>query len=363
MLSHPKTNRSLVQQVRAESARLVLFFLLTAVFTAIALAQDAPPPPPPPPPPPSQSGPAGQPQGYPQGQPQDYPQGQPPGYPQGQPQGYPQGQPQGYPPGQPQGYPQGQPQGPPPMLAPQQLDPLVSRIALYPDPLLAQILTGATFPEEIPDAANWADEHSGLRADALANAITGDNLPWDPSVLALLPFPSVLDMMAQDPGWTQSLGNAVLVQRPDVMDAVQRMRQQAYNFGYLRPTPYNNVINSGGYVQIVPVNPAYIYPPIYNPAIVFVAPRPGFVITAGIHFGPSVVIGPAFVPFGWYGAGIGWGAHAILVGGAPWGRTWANRGYYAHPYTGAYRPRPGPRVENHPAERRPPPAEHHPYNH
>jgi Protein of unknown function (DUF3300) len=315
MLSQLKGDRSLAQRVRvrAQATWFFLFFLLAAFFTTTARAQYTPPPPPPPP---DQSAPAGMPPGP----------------------------------------PPGQPQGPPPMLAPQQLDQLVSRIALYPDPLLAQILTGATFPEDIPNAANWADEHSALNGNALANAITGDNLPWDPSVLALLPFPSVLDMMAQDPGWTQALGNAVLVQRPDVMDAVQRMRQQSYNYGYLRPTPYDNVINSGGYVQIVPVNPAYLYPPMYNPAVVFVAPRPGFVVTAGIRFGPSVFVGPAFAPFGWVGVGIGWNTHALLIGGAPWGRTWANRAVYVHPYANAYRPRPGPRVEGHPAAaRRPPP--------
>ena len=122
---------------------------------------------------------------------------------------------------------------------------LVSRIALYPDPLLAQILTAATFSPEIPDAANWSNQHAGLTGDGLANAIRQDNLPWDPSVLALLPFPQVLQMMVQDPGWT-SVGGCVLAQRPDVMDAVQRMRQQAYSYGYLRPNPYNNVVNAGG---------------------------------------------------------------------------------------------------------------------
>jgi hypothetical protein len=223
----------------------------------------------------------------------------------------------------------------------------VGGIALYPDPLLAQILTASTFPEEIPDAANWANEHGALQGQALANAITADNLPWDPSVLALLPFPSVLNMMAQDPAWTQSLGDAVLVQRPDVMDAVQRLRQQSYNYGYLRPTPYDDVVNADGYIQIVPVNPAYLYVPLYNPAIVFAAPRAGLVVSAGIHFGPSVVIGPAFAPFGWVGVGIGWRTHALLIGGAPWGRTWGNRRFYTAPYARAYRPGPGPRIGDH----------------
>ena len=246
------------------------------------------------------------------------------------------------------------------MLAPQQLDPLVSRIALYPDPLLAQVLTASTFSPEIPDAANWSNQHAGLNGDALASAIQQDNLPWDPSVLALLPFPQVLQMMAQDPGWTQALGDAVLVQRPDVMDAVQIMRQQAYNYGYLRPTPYDNVVNTGGYVEIQPVNPAFLYVPVYSPAVVFAAPRPGIVVGLSIHFAPSVFIGPAFVPYGWSRPGFAWGTHAIIIGGAPWGRTWVNRTAYVHPYANAYRPAPGPRVEDHRAA-----AYHHPdeYHH
>src|ERR1700729_2663612 len=87
---------------------------------------------------------------------------------------------------------------PPPSFSPDQLDKLVSRIALYPDPLLAQLLAAATYSDQIPDAAKWADEHHYLTGDDLAKAITGDQLSYDPSVQALLPFPSVLDTMASD---------------------------------------------------------------------------------------------------------------------------------------------------------------------
>jgi hypothetical protein len=131
------------------------------------------------------------------------------------------------------------------------------------------------------------------------------------------------------------------------MDAVQRMRQQAYSYGYLRPGPYDNVVNSGGYIEIAPINPAYLYVPIYSPAVVFAPPRPGIVVGLSIHFAPSIFIGPAFVPFGWARPGFAWGTHAIIIGGAPWGRTWANRAAYVHPYANAYRPGPGPRVEDH----------------
>jgi hypothetical protein len=246
-----------------------------------------------------------------------------------------------------------QPQQPdqpaPPPLPPQQLDQLVQRIALYPDPLLAQILTASTFPDQIPDAATWAQQHGNLTGDALAQAIQADNLPWDPSVLALLPFPSVLDTMARDPQWTGTLGNAVLSQRSDVMDAVQRQRHAAHDYGYLASNPYDNVADNGGYLEIQPVNPAYYYVPVYSPAVVFYAPRPGFVVGGAIRFGPTVVIGPSFGVFGWGGAGFGWGGHTILIDHRPWGRTFYNRGVYAHPYAHPYVRPVGPRVEHHEA--------------
>jgi hypothetical protein len=289
------------------------------------------------------------PQGYPPQQ-QGYPQqGYPPqqqGYPTQQQQGYPppQGYPQqqGYPP--PQGYPQ---QQQPPMLGPQQLDQLVERIALYPDPLLAQVLTGSTFWNEIPDAATWADQHAYLHADELSRAMYEDNLQFDPSVLALIPFPTVLDMMARDPGWTQALGNAVLSQRGDVMDAAQRMRQKAVDNGYLQTNAQDRVVLGGpGDIEIVPVNPGYVYVPYYNPGVVFVAPRPGFFAGVGITFGPGIFVG-AFAPFGWAGPAFGWRTHDIFIDHRAWGRTWANRGTYVHSYAVPVARPSGVRVERH----------------
>src|ERR1019366_2809721 len=145
------------------------------------------------------------------------------------------------------GYPPQAP--PPPMYRPDELDRIVSRIALYPDPLLSQTLAAATFPEQIPDAARWADQHHYITGEALARTINDDRLPWDPSVQALLPFPRVLDMMASDPGWTSQLGNAFLSQQPQVMDAVQRMRRRARDYGYLRTGP-QVVVSNGPYIEI-----------------------------------------------------------------------------------------------------------------
>ena len=212
----------------------------------------------------------------------------------------------------------------PPSYPPPELDRLVSRIALYPDPLLSQILAAATFTDQIPDAARWADEHHYLRGDALANAISGDRLPWDPSVQALLPFPSFSDMMASDMGWTSELGNAFLAQQPEVMDAVQRERHRAYDYGYLRTNP-QVIVRSGPYIEILPTNPDFIYVPYYDPAVVFYAPRPGFFSGGAISFRFGVGIGAAFRPWGWGLNRFAWGNHAVIINDRPWGRTWVNR--------------------------------------
>jgi hypothetical protein len=225
---------------------------------------------------------------------------------------------------------------------PRQLDGLVSRIALYPDPLLAQVLTASTFPDQIPDAARWADQHAYIHGDDLSRAIAEDNLPWDPSILGLLAFPSVLDMMARDPGWTSQLGNAVLSQRADVMDAVQRMRQQAQRYGYLRSGPQYNVVYDGPLVEIVPVNPAFVYVPVYNPAIVFAAPRPGLFVGGAITFGVGIGLGVAFARTYWAGPRFDWRAHNVIINRTVWNRTVVNRNTYVHEYAA---PRPRPNVE------------------
>src|ERR1700679_3533451 len=228
MRIQPRNQKETIQkQIRSTAAIGAALAFALAAFTPFAWGQ--------PPPPPQQ-------QQYPQ---QQYPQQQ---YPQ-------QSNPQ-------QPYPSQQPY-PPPSYPPQELDRLVGRVALYPDPLLSQIFAAATFPDQIPDAAGWADQHHYLTGDALAAAIFSDHLPWDPSVQSLRPFPSVLDMMASDMGWTEELGNAFLAQQPDVMDAVQRLRHQAWNYGYLRTNP-QIIVNNGPYIEILPANPAFIVLPFYN---------------------------------------------------------------------------------------------------
>jgi Protein of unknown function (DUF3300) len=220
----------------------------------------------------------------------------------------------------------------PPYYPPDQLENLVSRIALYPDPLLAQVLAAATFPDQIPEAARWADQHHYLTGDALAASIAQDQLPWDPSVQALLPFPATLDMMASNMAWTTDLGNAFLAEQQQVMDAVQRMRQRALDFGYLRGN--GQVIVTGGpYISIMPVNPGFIYVPYYDPFVVFARPRPGFVVGGAISFGYGVAIGPAFRPWGWGGNRMAWDRRTVIINNNTWNRTWVNRNTYVQPYS------------------------------
>jgi hypothetical protein len=219
----------------------------------------------------------------------------------------------------------------PPSYSPEQLDHLVSRIALHPDPLLAQILAAATFPDQIPDAAKWADQHHYLAGNELAQAISNDQLPWDPSVQALLPFPTVLEQMANDMNWTTDIGNAFLAQQQDVMDAVQRMRQKARDFGYLRTGP-EIVVSGGPYITILPARPDYLVVPYYDPLVVYARPRAGFFIGAGISFRFGVNLGVAFRPWGWGYNRIAWDRRTVFINNAPWGRTWVNRREYVHPY-------------------------------
>jgi hypothetical protein len=233
-----------------------------------------------------------------------------------------------------------------PSFTSEQLDNIISRIALYPDPLLAQILTASTFPDQIPEAAEWADEHHYLTGAELARAIEADQLWWDPSVQALLPFPSVLDTMASDMDWTNDLGNAVLADRAAVMDAVQRARRKAKEYGYLRSNEYITV-RDGPFIEIEPANPDFLVVPAYDPWVVFAPPPPGFYVGGAIGFGFGVTLGTWFRPWGWGACRIGWGEHAIFVNNVRWERGWRNRGVYVHGYPGLHRYVLANRLERH----------------
>src|SRR6187399_973065 len=113
-----------------------------------------------------------------------------------------------------------------------QLDSLVAPIALYPDAMLAQTLAASTYPLEVMQLDQWMDKNKNLKDKALVDAVAKQ--PWDPSVQSMAAFPDVVKRLADDIGWTLQLGNAVLAQESDVMDAVQRMRKKAVDKGTLK---------------------------------------------------------------------------------------------------------------------------------
>jgi hypothetical protein len=226
------------------------------------------------------------------------------------------------------------PQLPPPgqTLSPQQLENLVAPIALYPDPLLSQILVAATYPLEVVQAYQWMQRNPGVTGATLIQVAQQQN--WDPSIQALVVFPDVMKRLNDDVTWTTNLGNAFLAQQAEVMDAVQRLRQQAQQAGKLASSPQEVVTtaNQGGapVIEIEPADPAVMYVPFYDPdwfwgpplyypyPLWFWPPRP----VGGLffNFGPGIGVG-AFFGRGWGGWGgwgwhFGWGAHTVIVNNA-----------------------------------------------
>ncbi len=169
------------------------------------------------------------------------------------------------------------PQANTPLLSPQQLDNLVAPIALYPDPLVTQVLVASTYPLEIVEAQQWLQKNKSLTGTSLMSAAQQQN--WDASVQALVAFPDVLAKLNQDVGWTNALGNAFLAQQADVMRAVQRMRASAMGNGKLSSTPQQAVTtqteNGQPAIIIQPTDPQVIYVPVYDPGYVWGPPAWG----------------------------------------------------------------------------------------
>jgi len=215
-------------------------------------------------------------------------------------------------------------------LTAQQLDNLVAPLALYPDPLLSQVLVAATYPLEVVEANQWLQDNRSLTGTALMDAAKQQN--WDPSVQALVAFPDVLARLNQDVRWTTDLGNAFLGQQKDVMAAVQRLRARAQANGKLKSTPQETVStetqDGQSAITIQPADPQVIYVPTYDPAYIWGPPAwgyypPLYYPTYGFGFGFGIPIGGFF--FGWPGWG-GWG----------WGCNWwggglfVNVGFFGH---------------------------------
>src|SRR6185369_4238677 len=205
-------------------------------------------------------------------------------------------------------------------IPPEQLDSLVAPIALYPDPMLAQVLAASTYPLEIIQLQQWLENNKSLKDKALADAVGKQS--WDPSVQALAALPEVVKRLANDIQWTTDLGNAFLAQQSDVMDAVQRMRKKAQDKGNLKTTEQQKVetkvIENKSVIVVEQASPQVVYVPSYDPVVVYGAPvypyppiyyPSAWYYPAGmaISFGVGVMMG-AFWSGGW-GWGCGWGGN------------------------------------------------------
>jgi hypothetical protein len=198
-----------------------------------------------------------------------------------------------------------------------ELDQMVGPIALYPDPLIAEILTASTFPSQIVEADRYVSQGGD------PNQV--DQQPWDASVQGLVHYPAVLKWLDDNIAWTTQLGQAFQSQQIDVMDSVQRLRAQAQNLGNLPSTAQETVSDDSGDIEIEPTDPEQMYVPDYQPGLIF--DQPGIYCTFGIALPVGV----------WLGYDWDWHSHRIFAWGPDHPRPagWfhlspAARGQYIH---------------------------------
>jgi hypothetical protein len=202
-----------------------------------------------------------------------------------------------------------------------QLDALVAPIALYPDPLLSQVLVASTYPLEIIQLQQWLARNPGLKDKALVDAVSKQ--PWDPSIQAMAALPQLVKRLADDIQWTTDLGNAFLAQQSDVMNAVQRMRAKAESTGALMSDQHQKVqtqvIDNKSVIVVEQAQPDVVYVPEYNPVAVYGPP---------VYPYPEIYY-PAYTPGAVFAASaISWGAGVAM--GAAWGGGWGWNAGWGH---------------------------------
>ena len=200
---------------------------------------------------------------------------------------------------------------------PEEIEALVAPIALYPDPVLAQVLMASTYPLEIVHAARWVKANPNVKGDDAVKAVQGQS--WDVSVKSLVAFPQILEPMYDKLDWTQKLGDAFLAQQKDVFAAVQRLRARAQESGNLQSNEQQKVIvepaPAGGQTNVVriePANPEVIYVPAYNPTVVYGAwSYPAYPPT---YWPPYPAYYPGYYPGAALATGFAWGIGLAAAG-------------------------------------------------
>lgn len=215
-------------------------------------------------------------------------------------------------------------------MKPEQLDALLAPIALYPDNLLSLVLIASTYPLEVVQADRWIKENKALKGDAQKAAV--DKQAWDDSIKSLVATPDVLSMMSTKLDWTMKLGDAVLAQQPDVMDAIQRLRARADANNKLTTTKEQKVTKrqeqGKQIIAIESTDPDMVYVPYYEPAVAYGAwpypdypptyfgwPSyiPGAVIATGLAFGAGYALNRWRTGGNYWGGGVNWTNNNINV--------------------------------------------------
>ncbi len=213
-------------------------------------------------------------------------------------------------------------------MVPAELEELVGPIALYPDDLVSIVLPASTYPLQIVQAARYLEEYE-------TNSDLEPNEDWDDSVVALLNYPEVIELMNEDLDWTWALGEAALYQQTELLDAIQDFRDRAYSAGNLQTDDRQDVTqDADGTIVIVPADPEVIYVPYYEPRHVLVhQPYPVY------HYYPHAY--PVYYyPYSYghsFGSGFFWGVTTAFSIG--WHSHYVNvhrYGHYSHPYYGHY---------------------------
>jgi hypothetical protein len=206
-----------------------------------------------------------------------------------------------------------------------ELEQLVGPIALYPDDLLAIVLPASTYPLQIVQAARF------LEAYAIDSTLEPDE-SWDESVVALINYPEVIELLNDEIDWTWRLGEAVISQQEDLVIAVESFRNRAYAAGNLKTDEYQNVIIEGDIIEIVPIEDDVIYVPYYEPErVVVYQPQPVY------HYyeRPYPVYYYPY-PYGHsFSSGYFWGVTtAFRIGWATDHLHVHHASYWGHPYYG-----------------------------
>jgi hypothetical protein len=148
-----------------------------------------------------------------------------------------------------------------------ELDALLAPIALYPDPVLNNIIDAAQYPDEVMDAAGWSRANPQLQGDTAVAAVQDED--WAPSVKALVAYPDVLARLAESPQWLADLGDAYATHGPYLQTTIQELRARAQASGYLQSDANQQVYQQGPDIVVQPVYPNVVYVPYYNPYVVY----------------------------------------------------------------------------------------------